>query len=583
MSKKRSFSLKKGLRIYQFIKPYKNLFFFGVFILFLSSITTMLFPSLLGDIIDEANNASEDGVNKLTLSLLVVFFANAIFSFFRIYIFSVVTQKSLAEIRNKAYKQLITSPMLFFSQRRVGELSSRVAADISLLQETYSTTTAEFLRQFITIPVGVGFLFFISPRLTLFMLAVIPLVAAIGVFFGRFIKNLSKEAQDEIANANTILEETLQAIVSVKAYANEFFEMFRYKKSIDNVVKTSLKRAFWRGLFIATIMFFAAAAIIAIIWYGLHMVQNNVITIGELFKFIIYSAMLGFSFGGLAELFAQIQKAIGATEDLMDIIEQKTEPVELTPHKNIPVKGEIEFKKVAFAYPNRRDIEVLKNISFKVNEGQQIAIVGPSGAGKSTIVSLLFRFYDPDEGEILIDNENIKNYNLSEIRNQMAYVPQELLLFGGTIKENIAYGKPDATEDEIFEAAKKANALEFIEKFPEKFDTIVGERGVQLSGGQRQRIAIARAILKNPKILVLDEATSALDSDSERLVQQALDKLMVGRTSIVIAHRLSTIKNADKIIVLDNGIIKESGTHNELVKKEDGIYKNLSNIQLTAV
>ncbi|MFL3663104.1 MAG: ABC transporter ATP-binding protein [Flavobacteriales bacterium] len=586
MAKKKRFSkesIKKAMRVFRFIKPFKIPFIIGLLVLFISSITTMVFPKVLGDLIDSVNADDATTVNTFTLLLVGIFLVTAILSFLRVYLFGLVTYKALALLRMTTYKHLISSPMSYFSKRRVGELSSRITSDIALLQDTFTTTIAEFLRQFITIPVGMFFLLFISFRLTVFMIAVIPVVAIIGIFFGKYIKKLSKEAQDDIADANTVVDETLHGIASVKAYANEFFEIIRYKKSIDSSVSTSIKRALWRGVFIGLIMFAAGAAIVSIIWYGLHMVQNEVITLGELLSFAIYSALLGFSFAGAADLFSQLQKAIGATENLMDILDETTENVTLEQTSEIKIEGNLVFNNVCFSYPSRRDIQVLKGITFNVGQGKQIAIVGPSGSGKSTIAGLIFRFYDPESGEISIDGKNINNYALSQIRNQMAIVPQEVMLFGGSIKENIEYGKPGATEEEIFEAAKKANALEFIEGFPEKFETLVGDRGIQLSGGQKQRIAIARAILKDPSILVLDEATSALDSESERLVQEALERLMEGRTSIVIAHRLSTIKKADTIIVLDNGKIKEKGTHEELVKKENGIYKNLSTLQLTAV
>lgn len=586
MAKKKRFSkesIKKAMRVFRFIKPFKIPFIIGLLVLFISSITTMVFPKVLGDLIDSVNADDATTVNTFTLLLVGIFLVTAILSFLRVYLFGLVTYKALALLRMTTYKHLISSPMSYFSKRRVGELSSRITSDIALLQDTFTTTIAEFLRQFITIPVGMFFLLFISFRLTVFMIAVIPVVAIIGVFFGKYIKKLSKEAQDDIADSNTVVDETLHGIASVKAYANEFFEILRYKKSIDSSVNTSIKRALWRGVFIGLIMFAAGAAIVSIIWYGLHMVQNEVITLGELLSFAIYSALLGFSFAGAADLFSQLQKAIGATENLMDILDETTENVTLEETPEIKIEGNLVFNNICFSYPSRRDIQVLKGISFSVEQGKQIAIVGPSGSGKSTIAGLIFRFYDPESGNITIDGKGLNNYQLSEIRNQMAIVPQEVMLFGGSIKENIEYGKPGATDEEIFEAAKKANALEFIESFPEKFETLVGDRGIQLSGGQKQRIAIARAILKDPSILVLDEATSALDSESERLVQEALERLMEGRTSIVIAHRLSTIKKADTIIVLDNGKIKEKGTHEELVKKENGIYKNLSTLQLTAV
>ena len=576
-------STKKAMRVFRFIKPFKVPFIFGLLVLLVSSVITMAFPKVLGDLIDSVNADDANTVNTFTLLLVGIFLVTAILSFLRVYLFGYVTYKALALLRMTTYKHLISSPMSYFSKRRVGELSSRITSDIALLQDTFTTTIAEFIRQFITIPVGMFFLLFISARLTVFMIAVIPVVAIIGIFFGKYIKKLSKEAQDDIADSNTVVDETLHGIASVKAYANEFFEILRYKKSIDSSVNTSIKRALWRGVFIGLIMFAAGAAIVSIIWYGLHMVQNEVITLGELLSFAIYSALLGFSFAGSADLFSQLQKAIGATENLMDILEEVTEDITLEKTSTIKIEGVLAFNNVCFSYPSRRDIQVLKDVTFNVEKGKQIAIVGPSGSGKSTIASLVFRFYDPESGNITIDGKELNDYELSQIRNQMAIVPQEVMLFGGTIKENIEYGKPNATDEEIFEAAKKANALEFIESFPEKFETLVGDRGIQLSGGQKQRIAIARAILKDPSILVLDEATSALDSESERLVQEALERLMEGRTSIVIAHRLSTIKKADSIIVLDNGKIKEKGTHEELVKKENGIYKNLSTLQLTAV
>lgn len=576
-------SIKKAMRVFQFVKPFRIPFIFGMIVLIISSLVTMAFPKVLGDLIDSGNSSEGGNVNEITLMLISIFLIIAIMSFFRIYLFGYVTQKTLALLRTTTYKHLISSPMNFFSSKRVGELSSRITTDITLLEETFTTTIAEIIRQVITIPVGLFFLMFISFRLTIFMIAIIPVVALIGIFFGKYIKKLSKNAQNDIAESNGVVDETLHGIASVKAYANEFFEIARYQKSIDSSVYTSVKRAKWRGAFIALIMFTAGAAIVSIVWYGLHMVQENIITLGELLSFAIYSAIIGASFGGFAELFSKLQKSIGATEHLMDILEESIEDVTLKPSKTIELEGIVEFENISFSYPSRRDIEVLKDISFKIEKGKQLAFVGPSGAGKSTIASLIFRFYNPEKGTIKIDGKEISSYQLSAIRNQMAIVPQEVMLFGGSIKENIEYGKPGATEEEIFEAAKQANALEFIESFPDKFETLVGDRGIQLSGGQKQRIAIARAILKNPSILVLDEATSALDSESERLVQEALERLMEGRTSIVVAHRLSTIKNADNIIVLDHGKIKESGTHAELIQLEKGIYKNLSTLQLTAV
>jgi ABC-type multidrug transport system fused ATPase/permease subunit len=574
--------LKRLYRLFRFIKPQQGVFAIGLLFLLLSSLTTLVFPMLMGDLLDSATNGTLEKINQTGFILLGIFVANAIFSYFRIYTFAVVTQKTLALLRQTTYNHLIRLPMVFFSSRRVGELNSRISADIALLQETFTTTLAQFVRQVITIVGGIALLTIISYKLTLFMLAIVPVVAIVARIFGTYIRKLSKKTQDQVAESNTIVEETLQAITNVKAFANEAFEIFRYKKKTDEVIDIALKGAKWRGLFVSFIFLAMFGSIAGVVWYGVYLVnQGDSMTSGDLFKFILYTVFIAGSISGMADLYSQIQKAIGATENLMDILEEETEPFDTRPgHTSECCTGRVEFVNVSFTYPTRKDVPVLRNIRFKVHKGEQVALVGPSGAGKSTITSLLFRFYDPTQGHILIDGRNIQEYDLTELRGNMAIVPQEVLLFGGTIRENIEYGKPGASEVEILEAAKKANALEFIHHFPEGLDTVVGERGVQLSGGQRQRIAIARAILKDPAILILDEATSSLDSESERLVQDALQILMEGRTSIVIAHRLSTIHNADNIIVIDKGEVKEMGTHEELLALEGGIYKNLSSLQI---
>ncbi|HEY0030932.1 MAG TPA: ABC transporter ATP-binding protein, partial [Bacteroidia bacterium] len=422
----------------------------------------------------------------------------------------------------------------------------------------------------------------ISPKLTLLMLAIVPVVATAAVIFGRFIRKTSKQVQEKIAESNTVIEETLQGISNVKAFANEFFENARYKKSTEEIVTNAIKGGKYRGGFASFIIFCLFGAIVAVIWYGVYLAQHNQLRVGDLISFILYSAFVGASFGGIAELYAQLQKAIGSVERVFEIMDEHPEALDInTAQTDIKrVKGNVRFENVAFTYPSRKEIQVLKNITLTANIGETIAVVGPSGSGKSTLISLLLRFYDPESGTLYIDEKDAKSYSLTALRNNMAIVPQDVLLFGGTIKENIAYGKPDATISEIAEAARKANALEFIETFPEKFETIVGERGIKLSGGQRQRIAIARAVLKDPSILILDEATSSLDSESERVVQEALDKLMVGRTSFVIAHRLSTIRKADKIVVIDKGKVREVGTHEELMLLDNGMYRSLSNLQM---
>ena len=564
---------KKFGSLYTFLLPHKWIFSLGLLFLALSSLTTLAFPLLLGRIFDES---TLERINDLGFILLGIFLLNAIFSFFRIYIFEYVSQRTLADMRQKTFSRLITLPLTFFIERRVGELNSRLSADLTLLQSVFTTTTAEFLRQIVTILGGIVMLSFISMRLTFFMLALVPVIAIVAVIFGRFIRKLSKETQQKIADSNTIVEESLQAIQSVKAFANEYYELNRYTGITNDVVKVAMKAAAYRGAFVSFIIFGLFGSIIGVIWYGLILKESGVISGGDLFSFVLYTVFVGASIGGIADLYSQILKAVGATENLMEILEEEGEDVSLSDGV-IPnqLKGSIHFNKVDFHYPNREDIEVLHDIEFKANAGDVIGLAGASGAGKSTIASLIYRFYDVQKGEILIDGKDIQSFNLTELRREMAIVPQEVILFGGSIRENIGYGKPGASDEEIVQAAAKANAMEFIDKFPEGLDTLVGERGVQLSGGQRQRIAIARAVLKNPSILILDEATSALDSESEKLVQDALQKLMSGRTSIVIAHRLSTIRNANTILVLKGGKIVEMGSWNELTQEKKGVFQNM--------
>ncbi len=577
-------NLKKLLKLFRFVKPQLKPFIFGLIFLFLSSLANLLFPALMGDLIDSAKSQSIYDINRIALLLLAVFFANAVFSYFRIFLFAVVTQKTLALLRQSTYNHIIQLPMNFFSGRRVGELNSRISSDISLLQETFTTTLAQFIRQVIIITGGIVLLTVISPRLTVFMLGLVPVVFLLSRYFGKYVRKYSRESQDKIAESNTIVEETLSGIVNVKAFANEIYEMTRYKKRTDEVIGIALKGARWRGAFASFIIFALFGSIVGVIWYGVYLVnQGDGMSSGDLIKFILYSVFVGSSIGGIADLYTQLQKSLGATENLLEILDEKEEKLNGNKDKTTIKEGSIIFSDISFAYPSRDELHVLQNINFKINKGEQVALVGPSGAGKSTITNLLLRFYEPDKGIIRIDGKNANSYSLHELRNSISIVPQEVLLFGGTIKENIAYGKPEARDDEIYEAAKKANAIQFIEEFPDKYETLVGDRGVQLSGGQRQRIAIARAILKDPRILILDEATSSLDSESEKLVQEALVKLMEGRTSLVIAHRLSTIRNTDRIIVIDKGEIKETGTHNELMNIRKGIYKNLTNLQLTSI
>ena len=472
--------------------------------------------------------------------------------------------------------------MNFFSNRRVGELNSRISADLSQVQDTLTTTIAEMLRQAILLVGGIIFMAIISKKLVFALLLVLPLMIVFAVLFGRFIKKISRQAQDKMAESNTIVEETLLGIANVKAFVNESFEATRYQNTIREVANIAIKGAKFRGMFVSFIVLCVFGGILGVIGYGCILVSQHEITFGELLKFALYAMFLGSSLGSFPELFANLQKAVGASERVLEILAEQGEEIAVNEKDNgitQAIAGNLEFKSVNFAYPSRPEIEVLSNVSFEVAAGQKVAIVGPSGSGKSTMAGLILQFYHPQSGAIVFDGKPAGKYSLSDIRNQVAIVPQDVLLFGGTILDNIAYGKLTATKEEILESAKRANAHQFITAFPEGYQTVVGERGVKLSGGQRQRIAIARALLKNPAILILDEATSSLDSESERLVQDALEELMKGRTSIIIAHRLSTIREADKILVLERGQIIESGTHAELIQTEQGLYKYLSGLQ----
>ncbi|MCZ4409343.1 ABC transporter transmembrane domain-containing protein [Cryomorphaceae bacterium 1068] len=585
--KKPKVSFKEASRVFRYLKPYSGIFSLGFVFLILSSLTAMLFPYFIGQLI--GNDGTEgavgqmlnfDGLEDIILALAVVFTSQAIFSFFRILLFTRVTEYTLADIRRDAFSKLIMSPLEFFNRNKIGELTSRIATDISKLQTTFTTTIAEFVRQVITIVVGIAALVWLSPKLSLIMLSVIPAVALIAVFFGRFIRKLSKQTQDASAQSNSILEEALQGIQNVKAFTNEAFEMRRYGVRVDEIRALAMKGAIWRGLFVSFIILCLFGSIVFVIWQGVLLTQEGNMLQSSFISFIMYTIFLGASIGSLPDLYAGIQKAVGATENLMDIIDGDSENIQ---HKKTDLrsktKGDIEFKDVNFSYASRENLPVLKGINFEVKTGELLGIVGPSGAGKSTITSLLLRFYEPTSGGILLDGKAASDYDLSTYRSLFGIVPQEVILFNGTIKENIGYGNPEASEEEIITAAEKANAMEFISNFPEGMETLVGERGVQLSGGQRQRIAIARAVLRDPCVLILDEATSSLDSKSEKLVQDALEELMKGRTAIVIAHRLSTIRNASKIIVVEDGEIVESGSHADLMANNDGLYTKLQQMQ----
>ena len=584
-------SIAKAKKIFSYMRPYRTTFLIGWIFLVLSSSIGLFFPLLMGQLLGAGSNQpssmqgilnliSADTINTFAIALIIMFAVQSFFSFFRIILFTNVTENTLRDIRKDAFSRLIYMPMDFFNQHKVGELTSRISSDIEKIQETMQSTIAEFFRQIVIIIGSIVLMLMISGKLALIMLATVPVMAIIAVFFGRFIRGLSKTAQNEAAASNAVLEESLMGISNVKSFTNEIFMLSKYSKSVDAIRSLNIKSGLWRGVFVSFLIVCMSGAIVFVVWQGLLMTQgpNPEISRGDFFSFIMFTIMIGMSFGSIPDMYASIQKAIGSTENLMKIIEEKNE-TELQKGELKPVlKGNISFKNVKFSYPQRKDVVVLDDISFEVEQNQTIALVGSSGAGKSTIASLLLNYYPLSEGTIIFDGVNGADIELNHLRSHMAIVPQEVILFAGTIKENIAFGDLEASEEQIIDAAKQANAWEFIVSFPEGLNTQVGDRGIQLSGGQKQRIAIARAILRNPVLLILDEATSALDSESEKLVQDALNKLMKGRTSFVIAHRLSTIRNADRIFVMDKGKIAETGTHDELINRK-GIYTNLVELQ----
>lgn len=583
---------KKQLRaardLFRYIKPYKGYFILGLIFLSLTSLIFMVVPAAVGQMLKAAKGNTLIPYLNIHMDIyqygwlfLIILLAQGMLSFLRVNVFAVVTENSLAQIRVDLYNKLLAQEMAFFEKNRVGDVVSRLSTDVEKLQQAFSITLPEFLRQIIVFVVGVILLLIYSVKLTLVMLAVFPAVIILAIIFGRYIKRLAKERQEYLAQTNVIVDETFQSFQSVKAYVNERFELSRYEGKMMELVQIALKYARAKGVFFTFIITGLFGALFFILWMGGIQVYNGSIDVEELTAFIFYAMVIGGSIAGLGNQYTELLGALGATERVKEILDEEQE-LDIIDGEiaEISFNKTIRFNKVNFAYPTRPDIQVLKDVSFEVLKGQKIALVGSSGSGKSTIVKLLSRFYTLRDGEISIDRQPVNDFEIKSLRKIIGIVPQEVILFGGSILENIRYGKLDATLEEIRAAAKQANALDFIEAFPEQFDTLVGERGVQLSGGQKQRVAIARAILKNPSILVLDEATSSLDAESEKQVQDALENLMQNRTTFIIAHRLSTVRSADEILVLNQGEIVERGKHQELLQNEEGFYTKLLKLQI---
>ncbi len=582
-------SLRETLMFARYVQPYRARFLAGLVTLFFSATFGLAFPLLAGALIDAAmkpGGAHLPLLGALSLAQVAAVLAGsvtlqALCSFNSSLAFNRVGQSALADLRHECYQRLITLPMAFFGQRRVGELTSRVSTDIAQIEGALIDALPSICRQTVFLIGGITLIAITSGRLTLVILCTLPFLIAAAVFFGRRLRRYSRETQDQLAATNTIVEETLQAIASVKAFANEAFELKRYEAANARVLAAALGAARWRAVFVAFFILALFGGIVIVLWFGAGLLQRGEISAGELTRFVLYTTFVAGAMGQAAELFSQIQKTVGATQRVRELLREPAEATGAVAGTGLParLRGEVSFEAVNFRYPARPEMAVLRELSLAAQPGERIALVGPSGAGKSTITALLLRFYEPESGRLLIDGRDARDYPLGWLRGQMAIVPQDVLLFGGSIAENIVYGRPGADDAAIREAARLANADDFIRGFPEGYATLVGDRGVKLSGGQRQRIAIARAILKNPAILILDEATSSLDSESEQLVQGALDRLMQGRTTFIIAHRLATVRNADKIAVIEAGRVVELGTHDELSARPDGLYRRLSSLQ----
>ena len=573
-------SPRELLRLLAYAKPYRVRLAIALTSLLIAGLLGLVFPQVVRLIIDAAfTNKDASRLNRFAILLIAVFAAQALFSFLRSYLLSYTGERIVADVRVQVYSHLTTLPISFFASRRVGELTSRLASDVSVVQTVTTGSVTELLRLSIILIGGVAIIAITNTRLTLIMMAIVPVVIFSATFYGRYVRRLSTKVQDQLAEANSVLEESLSAIRIVQSFVREEYERRRYGRKIGESFALAVKRALAGGGFIAFIILVVYSGIAVVLWFGSRMVLNEQITAGELIAFVLYTFVVGGAIGGMTELYGQFNQAIGATRRLFELLDTAPDIEEPENAQPMPaVSGGVELKDVHFTYPDERDLAVLKGVSVAARSGEIIALVGPSGAGKSTLAALIPRFYDVSEGAILVDGKDVREVRLKDLREAIGMVPQETTLFGGTILENIAYGKLDASEAEIEAAARAAHAHEFITHFPEGYNTVVGERGVKLSGGQRQRIAIARALLKNPAILILDEATSSLDYESERLVQDALETLMQGRTTFVIAHRLSTVRRADRIVVMDEGRVVEEGNHEKLLAA-GGLYKQLHDLQ----
>ncbi|GAB4475676.1 MAG: ABC transporter ATP-binding protein [Anaerolineae bacterium] len=568
-------------RLLGYLRPYRGRLVLALIALLATTLIGLIFPFVIQTLIDSVLQSGDmTALNRITGALVALFVVRFFFGYIERFMLEYAGERVVIDIRQQVYRHLLDLPVQFFTERRSGEIVSRLASDASLVRTALTNNIATLISQLLTLIGAIAIVVMINWRMTLFVLALAPVMALIAAFFGRRVRAISTEVQDELAGSSTIVEEVLQGIRVVKSFVREQFEIERYNRSMERTFNAALRLTRVRAAFGPLIFSVMFMAIVAVLWFGGREVIAGRLTAGGLTSFLFYLMFIAGSFGAFTGLYTQLQEALGAARRIFEVLDTQPGIQDKPGAEELgAVEGRITFENVTFAYDER--VDVLEDVSIEIEPGEVLALVGPSGAGKSTFVSMIPRFYDPVAGRILIDGHDLRDVTQRSLREQIGIVPQDTMLFGGTIRENILYGRLDASEEEIIAAAKAANAHEFIMALPDGYDTIVGERGVKLSGGQRQRVAIARAILKDPRILLLDEATSSLDSESEGLVQEALERLMQGRTTIIIAHRLSTVQIADRIAVLDRGHLVELGTHSMLLE-QDGLYAKLYRMQFEA-
>ena len=565
-------------RLFAYVRPYMRAFWLGLFAVTVASVLGLALPLFTRRLFNTAfveDIGSVAQLNELAVAIFAVFVLQAGFNYMRVYYLASVGESVVADLRSALFGHLIDLPVRFFETHKTGEITSRLTSDIATLRGVVSGSLAQLINQIIILLGSAIFLFVLNMRLTLVMLAIVPPVILAGAYFGRKLKNLSTDFQDKVAEANANAEEAISGVRVVKSFTAEEPERRRYSNLVTDSYHVAIKRAKVRAIFIPSVILAMFTGISVVLWYGGRLVLTGELLAGDLIAFLMLTIFVAGSISTFVGLYSYFQEALGASKRIFDLLDEGSDlPVSEHPVVLDSVRGNVRIENLSFHYGDRGEQYVLRNISLDANPGEVTALVGPSGAGKTTLVTLLPRFYDPLAGRILLDGTDLRDLDVFSLRRVIGIVPQETQLFSGTIADNIRYGDPDANDSDVTDAATAANAHDFITAFPEGYDTIVGERGVKLSGGQRQRVAIARAILKNPRILILDEATSALDNESEALVQDALERLMTGRTTFVIAHRLSTVRNADRIVVLDEGEIVQVGNHDALLR-QGGLYREL--------